>query len=48
MQVELRTGNPAEVLVRLGRTADLLVVAPEAPGAFGLASSDRIDRWSAR
>ena len=32
MQVELRTGNPAEVLVELGRTADLLVVGARGRG----------------
>ena len=34
MQVELRTGNPSEVLVRLGRTADLLVVGARGHGGF--------------
>jgi nucleotide-binding universal stress UspA family protein len=34
MQVELRTGNPAEVLVELGRTADLLVVGARGRGGF--------------
>ena len=36
IQVELRTGNPVEVLVQLGRTADLLVVGAPAAGAFGI------------
>jgi nucleotide-binding universal stress UspA family protein len=34
MRVELRTGNPVEVLVRLGRTADLLVVGARGRGGF--------------
>ena len=34
VQVELRTGNPAEVLVELGRTADLLVVGARGRGGF--------------
>jgi nucleotide-binding universal stress UspA family protein len=34
MQVELRTGNPAEELVGLGRTADLLVVGARGRGGF--------------
>ena len=34
MQVELRTGNPVEVLVELGRTADLLVVGARGRGGF--------------
>jgi nucleotide-binding universal stress UspA family protein len=34
MQVELRTGHPAEVLIRLGRTADLLVVGARGRGGF--------------
>ena len=32
IQVELRTGNPVEVLVELGRTADLLVVGARRGG----------------
>src|SRR3954470_24978911 len=42
MQVELRTGNPAEVLVELGRTADLLVVGARGPGVPP--STDRVGR----
>jgi nucleotide-binding universal stress UspA family protein len=34
MQVELRTGHPVEVLVRLGRTADLLIVGARGRGGF--------------
>jgi nucleotide-binding universal stress UspA family protein len=34
MEVQLRTGNPAEVLVQLGRSADLLVVGARGRGGF--------------
>jgi hypothetical protein len=34
MQVELRTGHPVEVLVRLGQTADLLIVGARGRGGF--------------
>jgi nucleotide-binding universal stress UspA family protein len=34
MQVQLRTGHPVEVLVQLGRTADLLVVGARGGGGF--------------
>ena len=34
MQVELRTGNPAEVLIELGRTADLLIIGARGRGGF--------------
>ncbi|HEX3305721.1 MAG TPA: universal stress protein [Streptosporangiaceae bacterium] len=36
MKVELRTGNPVEVLVQLGRTADLLVVGARGRRGFRL------------
>jgi nucleotide-binding universal stress UspA family protein len=34
MQVELRAGNPAEVLIELGRTADLLIIGARGRGGF--------------
>ena len=34
MDVQLLTGNPTEVLVQLGRTADLLVVGARGRGGF--------------
>lgn len=34
MQVSTQAGNPAEVLIKLGRTADLLVVGARGHGGF--------------
>lgn len=34
MQVETRAGNPSEVLIELGRTADLLVLGARGRGGF--------------
>jgi nucleotide-binding universal stress UspA family protein len=34
MDVQLLTGNPTELLVQLGRTADLLVVGARGRGGF--------------
>ena len=34
MQVEVRAGNPSEVLIQLGRTADMLVLGARGRGGF--------------
>jgi hypothetical protein len=41
MDVQLLTGNPTEVLVQLGRTADLLVVGRAGAAGSGTCSPAR-------